>query len=272
MAQGYTQPNPVVKSLQTDSFDSPNIVKRTVKSELQQNQQPLGSQFKSYELNAASNYWTLDPFQYSITKFKYNIPGETKNPAEGLNKVTNYDFQNDPGLIYKGVDFEKLLPAYTSTKKSVNDFPSQSYHRFEANDGYFNPYESLDNKDLWYYGADNIAKRNNIGLAGAPLNVQEIKHIVFPEPQRGGLDSRNLTKYSSSNIIQRGDKVSWGAQNFTPVNNDKNCAFFDYNSTYSKPRVPDVNKAYSFDSDYCRSIGISGKYEGSMPLNPSNIS
>ena len=43
-----------------------------VEEQLVPNQPPLGTQFKSYELTAASNYWTLDPFQYSITKFKYN--------------------------------------------------------------------------------------------------------------------------------------------------------------------------------------------------------
>ena len=213
-----------------------------------ENQPPLGTQFKSYELAAASNFWTLDPYQYSITKFKYTLPSGIE--SSGINE----------GLIYKNVDLDKLLPAYTATKKSVNDFPAQSYHRFEANEGYFNPQESISNKDLWYYGAGNP------GFGGAPLNVQEINHIVFPESQRGGLDSRNLSKYSScsSNIIQQSD--SWGGQNFKPVNNDKNCAFFSYNSGYTNPRNTDFNKVYSFDSDYCRNIGISGKNEGSMPF------
>jgi hypothetical protein len=251
-------------SLNESNFNSPNIIKRSVAEELKPNQQPLGTQFRSYELTAASNYWTLDPFQYSITKFKYNLPIDNESGSSGIT-----DFKNDPGLIYKNVDFDKLLPAYTSTKKSVNDFSAQSYHRFTANEGYFNPYESINNQDLWYYLADS--KSNGSGVGGPPLNVQEINHIIFPEPQRGGLNSKSVSKYSSSNIIHRGDKVSWGSQNFTPVNNDKNCAFFSYNSGYNSPRNTDFNKVYTFDSDYCKSIGISSKYEGSMPFNPKVI-
>jgi len=256
--------------------NSPNVhtpSSSDVKDQLQPDQQPLGSQFKSYELNAAGNYWTLDPFQYSITKFKYNLPGGiSSNPAEGVNKVTvgQYDFNNDPGLRYRDIDFEKLLPAYTSTKKSVNDFRAQSYHRFEANDGYFNPNESNDNTDLWYYGADKIAQRND-NFAGPALNVQEINHIVFPEPQRGGLNSRNLTKYSWTNDIKSRDNESWESQNSKSVDNSSNCGFFNYNGTYSKERIDDFNKVYSFDSDYCRNININSVHEGSMPFNPKSV-
>jgi hypothetical protein len=241
-----------------------NIQKRTVVEELQPNQQPLGTQFRSYELAAASNYWTLDPFQYSITKFKYNIPNVTPR-NDGLT-VNEADFQNDPGLVYRGADFEKLLPAYTATKKSVNDFTAQSYHRFQANDGYFNPNESTDNRDLWYYGADSIAMRNEPMVAGAPLNVQEIKHIIFPEAQRGGLDSRNVSKYSWTNIGPKQMNLSWESQNEHVVNNSENCRFFNYNSGYSGKQVP-FNEAYKFDSNYVRNIGISGPHEGSMPFN-----
>jgi hypothetical protein len=257
--------------------DSPNVHKPTgneIKEQLNPNQQPLGTQFKSYELTAASNYYTLDPYQYSITKFKYNLPGGiSNNPTEGLNKATvgQYDFQNDPGLRYRDIDFDKLLPAYTSTKKSVNDFSAQSYHRFLANDGYFNASESTDNSDLWYYGADAIARRNDIGLAGAGLNVQEVRHIVFPEPQRGGTNTRNLSKYSWTNIEEPINKQSWGAQNAQPVDNNGNCEFFNYNSTYTKERVDNVDQVYKFNSDYLRNIGLNGKYEGSMPFNPGTI-
>ena len=206
----------------------------------QENQQPLGTKFQSYELTKAINHYTLDPFQYSITKFDYNFP--TKPHSKGFN-----DFKNDPGLIYKDIDFEKLLPAYTQTKKSVNDFRAQDYHRFEANNGYFNPKESIDNSDLWYYGAAQNAQTNGLGIAGAPLNVQEVKHIIFPEPQRGGLNTQNLAKYSS--IQHLGDK----------------CEFFDYNLGYKTERK---FNPYQFDSNYCRDIGISAPFEGSMPFNP----
>ena len=127
MAIPYNQDSQLldIKQIDTTGFDSTNVSKPTgneVISQLQPNQQPLGTQFRSYELNKASNYYTLDPFQYSITKFKYNIPGASNaSPADGLNKIVvgKNDFQNDPGLVYKDVYFERLLPAYTSTKKSV---------------------------------------------------------------------------------------------------------------------------------------------------------
>jgi hypothetical protein len=219
-------------------------------------QKPLGTQFKSYELTEAQNFWTLDPYQYSITKFKYSLPGGIPNES------------GNEGLMYKNIDFEKLLPSFTGTKRSVNDFPAQSYHRFLANDGYFNPKESLDNSDLWYYGADAIARQTD-ALAGAPLNVQEINHIVFPEPQRGGLDTRNLTKYSSTPQTVNGN-TSWESENYIPVNNDTNCVFFNYNSRNTRPTQ--LDKVYSFDSNYCRDIRIAGPYEGSMPFNPKSIS
>jgi hypothetical protein len=172
--------------------------------------------------------------------------------------------------VYRGSDFEKLLPAYTATKKSVNDFTAQSYHRFQANDGYFNPNESTNNTDLWYYGADSIAMRNEPHVAGAPLNVQEINHIVFPEAQRGGLDSRNVSKYSWTNVGPKQMNLSWESQNEHIVDNNKNCQFFNYNSGYTGKQVP-FNEAYKFDSNYVRNIGIAGPYEGSMPFIPSNV-
>lgn len=249
------------------NFNSPNYNNGTVSEQLNPNQQPLGTQFKSYELNQASNYWTLDPFQYSITKFDYNLPGHQKSQPG----VDSKDFKNDPGLIYKDVDFEKLLSNYTAEKKSVNDFPAQSYHRFEANNGYFNPQESVNNTDLWYYGSENVASKNGIGVGGAPLNVQEVNHIIFPEPQRGGLDSRNLTKYSWSNTTTK-DSGSWEHQNKVSINNNQNCQFFNYNSGYNidKNNQP-FDRVYNFDSEYCRNIGINGPYEGSMPFNPNKI-
>ena len=246
---------------------------------LSSEQPPLGTQFKSYELNAAINYYLLDPFQYSITKFKYSNPGvvpgsleysssnEINNQANSIN-IGQSDFKNDPGLVYKGVDFERLLPAYTATKKSVNDFPAQSYHRFLANEGYFNPMESINNSDLWYYGADK--EYNNNGFSGAGLNVQEVNHIIFPEAQRGGLDSSNLAKYSSTNDYSAplvNNKSSWELQNEQQqINNDSNCKFFSYNNKYSNGSNVPFNKVYNFDSDYTRYIGISSPTSGSMPF------
>ncbi len=236
----------------------------TVEGELKEEQPPLGTQFKSYNLNQAINYYTLDPFQYSITKFKYTVPG--KNEAKKFSKYTN-----NPGLIYKGSDFEKLLPSFTQTKKSVNDFPAQSYHRFTANEGYFNPDESNNNSDLWFYGASQLAKVNGLNIAGPALNVQEVNHIIFPEAQRGGLNTQTLSKYSSTNYIQP-KSDSWESQNLINISNDTNCRFFDYNSGYTTDRTKQpFEDVYRYDSDYCRSIGISGPYEGSMPFNPNTI-
>ena len=256
-----------------------------VEQQLVPNQQPLGTQFKSYELNKAVNYYLLDPFQYAITKFDYAdpdvVPGaisqKTQNVSGGSNCATfgQRDYKNDPGLVYKDVNFELLLPAYTATKKSVNDFPAQSYHRFLANDGYFNPMESIDNSDLWYYGADKVFDKS--GFSGAGLNVQEVNHIIFPESQRGGLNSANLAKYSSTNdysstlssgqpISNVNNKSSWELMNEHPINNNNNCKFFNYNNTYVNGSNVPFNKVYSFDSNYTRYIGISSPTSGSMPF------
>jgi hypothetical protein len=236
-------------------------------------QNPLGSQFKSYELNRAINYYLLDPYQYAITKFDYANPKVVPGATSTFD--TNNTLKNTPdpnGLIYKGIDVETLLPAYTSSKKSENDYTAGSYHRFEANDGYFNPLESVDNTDLWYYGASEIARNNN-GTSGAVLNVQEENHIIFPEAQRGGLNSTNLAKYSWNNTQEFKNKESWEAQSFNQIHpngidNNQNCQFFNYNNYYSndKNAVP-VDKVYSFDSNYTRQIGISSPTSGTMPYS-----
>ena len=50
------------------SFSPPFMYNKVTKAqEVEENQPPLGTKFKSYELNKAVNYYTLDPFQYSIT-------------------------------------------------------------------------------------------------------------------------------------------------------------------------------------------------------------
>jgi hypothetical protein len=223
---------------------------------LEQNQPPLGTQFKSYDLNQAVNYYLLDPFQYNITKFNYGLP------EQGIRDNT----QETNGLIYKDVDIHKLLPIFDYDRNSVNDFTAQSYHRFEANDGYFNPKESIDNSDLWYYGAQKVAVSNGLGIAGATLNVQEVNHIIFPEPQRGGLDTRNISKYSSVNYIPNVSD-SWQSTSGLdlPVNNNERCGFFNYNN-FDRDISP-----YRFDSEYCRNININSPEEGSMPFNPQQI-
>ena len=242
-------------------YSSPNYPPTSVQNTLKQDQQPLGTLFKSYELNSAVNYYLLDPFQYSITKFNYTLPN---------GKQSNKNTEKNEGLIYRDVNFDTLLPAFTATKKSVNDFPAQSYHRFLANDGYFNPQESTDNTDLWFYGADEIMQKNNL-VGGAALNVQEVQHIIFPEPQRGGTDTKNLAKYSWVSKLPKRDTSSWEAINYTPVDNSQNCEFFNYNNGYTtstdsfKIQNESFNKVYSFDSNYTRDIGISSPMSGSMP-------
>ena len=262
-----------LSSTNSSLYNSPNMVKGTVAEQLVEDQPPLGTQFKSYELNQATNFYTLDPFQYSITKFDYSLPDgqQTASVVSGANNsaIPPGDYKNNPGLIYRGVNFEKLLPSYTAIKKSANDFPAQSYHRFMANEGYFNPQESIDNSDLWYYGAANNARMSSAGIAGAPLNVQEVNHIIFPEPQRGGTNTALLTKYSWSNFTAP-KSDSWEGQNIKSVNNNQNCQFFNYNSGYTTDRtLQPFDNVYSFDSNYCRNIGISPEYTGSMPFNPT---
>lgn len=245
------------------TFNSPNYPSISSSNTLNENQAPLGTLFPSYELNSAVNHYLLDPFQYNITKFDYFLPN---------GKPTNSEVKPDYGLVYKDIDFDKLLPAFTATSKSVNDFPAQDYHRFLANDGYFNPNEGTDNKDLWYYGATKIANENG-GVAGAPLNVQEVNHIIFPEAQRGGTNTQTLAKYSWSSKFPTKDTTSWESINYTPVNNDFNCEFFNYNYGYTPSADSfkhkfnkSFDKVYSFDSNYLRNIGTIGPQEGSMPF------
>ena len=255
------------------NFNSPNYPPASVQNTLQKQQQPLGYQFPSYELNGAINHYLLDPFQYSITKFDYYLPDGEPTNKKG-DSISSEDFKNDPGLIYQNVNFDTLLPTYTAVKKSANDVTATDYHRFLANDGYFNPNEGKNNTDLWYYGADQIA--NGSGLGGAPLNVQETNHIIFPEPTRGGTNSKLLAKYSWTSNVPKIDTTSWESINYKPVDNTQNCEFFNYNRGYTTSSDSFKNqfnnsfdKVYSFDSNYLRDIGITSPGEGSMPYaNP----
>jgi hypothetical protein len=212
--------------------------------------EPLGLKFKSYELTKATNEYILDPYQYKITKFNTSLPNSPmlqQRPVQG-------------GLQYNSVGFDALLPTYTSVKRSENDLTAQDFHRFEANSGFFRPTDS----NLWYRGADIIA--TNTGLGGKALNVQEEQHIIFPEAQRGGINSKQLVKYSMTSTKAPVRGTDWESQNALPVNNNENCKAFSYNARYS----PNINQPnpYKFDSNYCRSIGISRPDEGSMPLPP----
>jgi len=234
----------------------------SINNTLKEDQQPLGTQFRSYELNGAINYYLLDPFQYSITKFDYNLPN---------GQPTSNGRVNTNGLVYRDIDFDTLLPTFTAVKKSANDVTAMDYHRFLANDGYFNTNESTNNDDLWYYGADKIAQQNN-HVGGAPLNVQETNHIIFPEATRGGTNTQLLAKYSWTSKVPIRDTTSWEAINYTPVDNTQNCEFFNYNRGYTTSSDSFKNKfnnsfekVYSFDSNYLRGIGITSPDEGSMP-------
>ena len=245
-------------------YNSPNYPPTNAKNTLKEDQQPLGTQFRSYELNSAINYYLLDPFQYSITKFDYNLP-DGKQMKGG---------QNNQGLVYRDVDFDYILPTFTGVKKSANDLTAMDYHRFLANEGYFNPQEGTNNKDLWYYGADQIMHSNKL-VGGAPLNVQEVNHIIFPEAQRGGTNSKLLAKYSWTSKVPKKDTTSWESINYTPVDNNQNCEFFNYNRGYTTSSDSFKNqfnnsfeKVYSFDSDYARNIGIISPTSGSMPFAP----
>jgi len=186
------------------------------------------SNYSKFALNQSTNKWILDPVQYQIGHINFN---NGQNFAEG-NRVS----ENEP--------FEHtMIPEYTKVRKSTNDFRSQSYRRFEANNGNFNPNEATDNTDLWYYGGD-------LG-GGKAHNLQEYQHIILPEVQRGGLNTTNMVKYS------------W--------NDSDKCKIFNYNVKNNEVPGPglgdSVNNIYSFDSGYTRSIGIQNQREGSMPYS-----
>jgi len=257
--------------MDTINYNSPNFPPASVSNTLKEDQQPLGTQFRSYELNSAVNYYLLDPFQYSITKFDYYLPDGQSTNKRGDDGVNSKDFKNDPGLIYRNVDFDTILPTFTAVKKSANDVTAMDYHRFLANEGYFNPNEGTNNKDLWYYGADQIGQSNGY-VGGAPLNVQETNHIIFPEPTRGGTNTQLLAKYSWTSKVPQRDTTSWESINYTPIDNSQNCEFFNYNRGYTTSSDSFKNqfnnsfdKVYSFDSNYLRGIGITPPDEGSMP-------
>lgn len=249
-------------------YNSPNMSIFTVSDQLKSDQQPLGAKFKSYELNKAVNYYTLDPFQYNITKFQYYLPGgEPTNKNTG---IPSKDFKNDPGLVYKDINFEKLLPTFTGEKKSAKDLRALDYHRFEANNGYFNPKEAVNNTDLWYFGANDISNNSAFKIAGKQLNVQETKHIIFPEPERGGTNTQLLTKYSWAPHFSKksqGDDISWESKNDTSTDKfvNTNCSFFNFNTRNYDAFNDSFDEVYSFDSNYCRNIGISSKSQGVMP-------
>ena len=63
---------------------SPNMTTTTVSQQLAEDQPPLGTQFKSYQLNQATNYYLLDPFQYSVTNFGsiFNILAKTDSKTK----------------------------------------------------------------------------------------------------------------------------------------------------------------------------------------------
>jgi len=244
-------------------YNSPNYPPATTQNTMRESQPPLGTLFKSYELAGAINHYLLDPFQYNITKFDYFLPN-----GEPTNKQTE---PQQPGLNYRDVNFDTLLPSYTAVKKSANDLTAMDFHRFLANEGYFNPNEGTNNTDLWYYGANDIAKSNN-NVGGAQLNVQEVNHIIFPEPTRGGTNSQLLAKYSWTSKVPKKDTTSWESINYTPIDNSQNCEFFNYNRGYTTSsdsfkyqNDKSFDKVYSFDSNYLRGIGVTPPNEGSMP-------
>jgi len=188
---------------------------------MQSLESPIGSQYNGYSLNKAPVNWILDPVQYQVKEINYSG-----------NKPSNYQFEHTG------------IPEYTTVKRSVNDLTTQSYRRFQANTGDFNPNEAKDNSDLWYYSTNG----------GASLNVQEYQHIIFPESQRGGLNTKNMVKYS------------W--------NDSNKCQLFNYNSKNNLVPGPglgdSVNNIYSFDSNYVRNVLSSNPREGSMPY-PNNM-
>jgi hypothetical protein len=203
---------------------------------------PLGIKYYSTtELTKATNAWILDPYQYKITQFDFKIPGK---------ELSLKDHTQDPGLNYNITG--DLRCTNTAVKRSEKDITALSYHQFLSNDGYFNPQQDVfHDSELWYYGASDI--RNKTGIAGPQLTPQRLEHIIFPEAQRGGLNTTILSKYSTVNKPEVISKISWENQNAKVVNNDV-CRFFKF------PRQE--RSVYDFDSNLIRSMDIG---DGTMP-------
>lgn len=180
------------------------------------------SNFNKYSLGESPVHWILDPVQFQVKPINYDKGTDSDN----------YRFEHTG------------ISEYTKVKKSVNDLRAQDYHRFQANEGFFNPREGTDNTDLWYY--------NSTG--GPALNVQEYRHIILPEAQRGGMNTAQMVKHS------------W--------NDPGRCEQFNYNTRNNYkpgPGLPDsINNVYQFDSNYLRSIKTMNTREGSMPY-PDNV-
>ena len=101
--------------------------------------------------------------------------------TKGKNSITQLSPQqkkdNERWPLSKYLDTGKsLLPVYSRTSRSANDFSGLSFGRFQQDGGFFNP--------------------DGIPQVWAPTDVQQVRHIIQAESQRGGLHSRQMVKES----------------------------------------------------------------------------
>ena len=174
-----------------------------------------------------------NPYVSTLTNLDTLPYPYTKGDIVEVSKLTQQqEDDNKRWPLQKFLDTGKsMIPYYTRTTKSANDFSGESFGRFESGKGFFNPGQT---------------SMNSAGELWAPLDVQQPRRIIQSESQRGGLHTQQMIK------------ESW---------NTPHCRDFNWNSKYSSGD-PRFNQVYKYDSDYCREIGISSQHQGSMPYPP----
>jgi len=171
-----------------------------------------------------------NPYVQVLTNSKKMPWVSTMNVDSAKSQLTNAQKKNNEQWpLQKFLDTGKsLLPVYSRVSKSANDFSGLSFGRFQSGDGYFSSDQNSTNSQnrIW-----------------ATTDVQQPRHIIQAESQRGGLHSSQLVK------------ESW---------NTPNCTDFSFNSRYMLGDR-EMNEVYKYNSNYCRNIGISSEQQGSMP-------
>ena len=198
----------------------------------------MSNNYVQWQVNpGAVNDYVQDPIRNPYVNTLTNLdtlpyPATKGTPQPPTELSAEQDESNVRWPLQKFLDTgNTMLPYYTRTLRSANDFSGESFGRFESGDGFFNPQQTSQNASdrLW-----------------APLDVQQTRRIIQSESQRGGLHTQQMIK------------ESW---------NTPHCGDFQWNSKYSRGD-PKFNQVYKYDSNFCRSIGISSQQQGSMPFPP----
>ena len=92
-----------------------NFPPTSVQNTLKEDQQPLGTQFKSYELNGAINYYLLDPFQSGDGKF------EEWSGSENMSVLLAFTTEDC------SISSDESVVCQASTNNEANNFSRQIF-------------------------------------------------------------------------------------------------------------------------------------------------